>query len=44
MLFTESGARLVPETELPRRNGAMLWAVTVPANGRATLHYRVEKP
>lgn len=27
---------------LPRKNGHPLWAVTVPANGSATLHYRVK--
>jgi len=30
------------ETPLPRRGGAPLWAVTIPANGRATLRYRLE--
>ncbi len=31
------------ETALGRRNGMPLWAVTIPANGRATLRYRVMK-
>lgn len=29
-----------PSATLPRRDGRPLWAVTVPANGRATLRYR----
>jgi hypothetical protein len=33
--------RLRPERRLGRRNGLPMWAVTVPANGRAQLRYRV---
>ncbi len=33
--------RLRPDARLGRRNGMPLWAVTVPANGSATLRYRV---
>jgi len=32
-----------PRGRLARRNGRPLWAVTVPANGTATLHYRVTR-
>jgi hypothetical protein len=32
------------ETALERRNGLPLWTVTVPANGRAQLRYRVVAP
>ncbi len=35
------GARLSSRTRLGRRNGRPLWATTVPANGSATLRYRV---
>ena len=28
-----------PRDRLPRRNGRPLWAVTIPANGSATLRY-----
>jgi hypothetical protein len=37
----EEGDRFRPETRLGRRNGVPLWTVTVPANGTATLRYRV---
>jgi hypothetical protein len=30
-----------PGTPLPRRNGRPAWAVTIPANGHATMRYRV---
>ncbi len=33
--------RLVPAVQLGERDGAPLWAVQVPANGRATLRYRL---
>ena len=33
--------RFRPESRLSRRDGRPLWAVTVPANGSATLRYRV---
>lgn len=32
------------ETRLGRRNGMTLWSTTVPANGRATLRYRIVAP
>lgn len=32
-----------PAVRLPRRDGLPLWAVTVPANGTATLRYRILK-
>ncbi len=32
------------ETRLGRRNGMALWTVTVPANGSATLRYRIVRP
>jgi hypothetical protein len=32
------------EAQLGRRNGMTLWSVTVPANGSATLRYRVVAP
>jgi hypothetical protein len=44
LLINEGGVKLAPETALSRRNGALLWTVTVPANGRSSLRYRVEKP
>ena len=34
--------RIFPTSELGRRDGRRLWAVTVPANGRVTLRYRIE--
>ena len=37
------GVRITSSTRLGRRDGAPLWTVTVPANGRAVLHYRVER-
>jgi hypothetical protein len=37
------GSRLRPEGRLSRRNGRPLWAVTVPANGSATLRYRLAR-
>ena len=30
-----------PSSRLGRRNGQPLWTATIPANGSATLHYRV---
>ena len=33
------GGSFNPSEKLPRRNGRPLWAVTVPANGQATLRY-----
>jgi hypothetical protein len=40
-MFVHDGERLQPAVTLPRRNGRPLWAVDVPANGRAELRYRV---
>jgi len=37
------GTRLVPAVRLGERDGAPLWAVQVPANGRATLRYRLDR-
>ena len=37
------GVRVTSRTRLGRRDGVPLWAVTVPANGSATLRYRVGK-
>lgn len=42
--FVEGGMKLSSETALTRRNGRPFWAVTVPANGRAVLRYRMAKP
>lgn len=42
-LLMEGQMRLVPETALGRRDGLPLWSVTIPANGRASLRYRLEK-
>jgi hypothetical protein len=36
----DEGDRFEPRERLGRRNGRPLWAVTVPANGSATLRYR----
>ena len=41
MWFTQS-ERFRPATELERRDGRPVWAVTVPASGTATLRYEVE--
>ena len=35
------GVRFVPRGTLARRDGRPLWAVTIPANGQATLNYRL---
>jgi hypothetical protein len=35
--------RFRPQGHVGRRNGRPLWAVTVPANGRATLRYRLSR-
>jgi hypothetical protein len=40
----EGGMKLSSDTALGRRDGRPLWSVTVPANGRATLIYRLAKP
>lgn len=41
--FRDVGGEFRPDTRLPRRDGLPLWAVTVPANGTATLRYRILK-
>ena len=43
-LLSDSGAGLISETQLGRRDGRVLWEVTVPANGQATLRYRLAEP
>ena len=43
-LLAEGGMKLSAETALGRRDGRPLWAVTIPANGRATLRYRLAGP
>jgi hypothetical protein len=40
----EYGVKLTPATKLERRDGRPVWIVTVPANGRATLRYRLDRP
>jgi hypothetical protein len=40
----EGGMKLSSDTALGRRDGRPLWSVTVPANGRATLIYRLGEP
>ena len=35
------GSKISSKTKLGRRNGRPSWLVTIPANGRATLRYRV---
>jgi hypothetical protein len=40
-LYVPDGRTLRPQGRLARRNGRPLWAVEVPANGTATLHYRL---
>ena len=39
--FVDEGERFAPRARLGTRNGRPLWTVTVPANGTATLSYRV---
>ena len=39
-----SGRGVRTRTRLGRRNGMPLWTVTIPANGRATLRYRIRDP
>jgi hypothetical protein len=44
-LRISSDERFRPRSRLGRRNGNPLWSVTVPANGRASLRYRlIERP
>lgn len=40
-LFDPDVGEIVTDPPLPRRDGRQLWAVTVPANGTATLRYRL---
>ena len=41
-IATDGGDRVErPSAKLGRKNGRSLWAVNVPANGTATLSYRV---
>ena len=42
-LARPADTRLVPRTRLTERDGYPLWVVRVPANGTATLRYRVEQ-
>jgi hypothetical protein len=42
--LAEGGMKLISETALGRRDGRPLWAVTIPANGRAILRYRIGRP
>ncbi|HYJ82353.1 MAG TPA: hypothetical protein VEW26_05855, partial [Allosphingosinicella sp.] len=39
-VLAEGSMQLISETALGRRDGRPLWAVTIPANGSATLRYR----
>jgi len=39
--FPDAGSAFRPERRLARRDGAPLWAVDIPANGSASLRYRV---
>ena len=41
--IADRGLRLRSRTRLTSRNGRRLWQVNVPANGTATLRYRVER-
>ena len=40
--FLADGARLKADRKLGTRDGRPLWAVTIPANGRATLRYSIK--
>lgn len=40
----EGGMKLSSESALGRRDGKPLWAVTIPANGRISLRYRLDRP
>jgi hypothetical protein len=44
VLLQEAGFILHTQATLPRRDGHPLWAVTVPANGTASLRFRTEAP
>jgi hypothetical protein len=41
--FNDQNKRISSSTKLGRRDGRSLWAVTVPANGTATLRYRTTR-
>jgi hypothetical protein len=43
-IWTQSAEFSSAQGDLPRRNGMPLWAVTVPANGSATLRYELRAP
>jgi hypothetical protein len=42
-LVLDDGQRISADARLVRRDGQTLWAPTIPANGRATLRYRLRK-
>jgi hypothetical protein len=42
--IVDQGYRLSAPGHLSRRNGISVWAVTLPANGRASLGYSLERP
>ncbi|GAA4030601.1 DUF4139 domain-containing protein [Sphingomonas rosea] len=42
-LRVDDGARLAADARIVRRDGKSLWIVTVPANGRAVLTYRLKR-
>jgi hypothetical protein len=42
--LTEGSTKLLSDTPLGRRDGRPLWAVTIPANGEASLRYRFGAP
>ena len=42
-MWFNDAERFRPATQLERRDGRPVWAVTVPANGAATLRYEVEE-
>jgi hypothetical protein len=39
----DQGLRIDAPAKLTRRNGKSLWAVTIPANGRVSFHYRLTR-
>ena len=40
--FVAGDRRIKADAKLGKRDGGLLWAVTVPANGRRTLRYRFD--
>lgn len=44
ILADERSPLLTPSTKLRRKDGRDIWRVTVPANGRATLRYKLQRP